>query len=259
MPTPFSAERDMERANRRVNGVGTRESGHQIRESSSLLVDAQSVLSEGEGSMSFKRRVRAGLNRQVSTESLPCDEPAVKASGLVVPSPLPIVTIVCTLDLRCLRVSNECEWLLGKAAAAIEGLRLDTLVHSAERKYLGSLLDRLIAEEPTIKDRISSQWEPHPLVLEYTPASLLARPMLSTTFPRTTMRLHTTMGLFDFFDVRLHLASPFREDRPLIVASLLKYGQDVDHPAISSLDAPPRARLEEDPRWFSSRCFYPRS
>lgn len=153
-----------------------------------------------------------------------------------------VVTVICSTDLQCLRVSQECTSLLDYHPDDMVDRSLFEFVHPADTVRLERIWSSLIdpvgvvpQSAPVSADRMLN-----------TPPPRLMTPASGTIFVQEDMRLRQRRGMYDFYSVRLHLGGGFgvdlyqREtlDRAYIVASLLKLGNDAHHPDTSILRAP---------------------
>lgn len=153
-----------------------------------------------------------------------------------------VVTVICSTDLQCARISEECVSLLGYHPSEMRDRSLFELVHPSDSTRLERIWTSLIdpvgvvpQAAPVTADRM----------LNTSPARLMT-PASGTIFVQEDMRLRQRTGMFDFYSVRLHLGGGFGVDlyqrdtldRAYVVASLLKLGNDADHPDPSLLRTP---------------------
>lgn len=162
-------------------------------------------------------------------------------SGVGSPSTNPVVTIICSTNLQCARVSEESLALLGFYPNELLERSLFELVHSSEISRLEGLWSSLIDPVGIPPQVVPAQAH---TVMETPPASLTA-PAPGTIFVQESMRLRQRNGIYDFYSIRLHLGGGFGADlydrrtfgRAYIVASLLKLGNDASHPEPAVLRA----------------------
>lgn len=153
-----------------------------------------------------------------------------------------VVTVICSTDLRCARVSEECVALLDFHPTEMMDRSLFELVHPSDSARLERIWTSLIdpvgvvpQTAPVSADRMMT-----------TPPARLMAPASGTIFVQEDVRLRQRSGMFDFYSVRLHLGGGFGVDlykrdtldRAYIVASLLKLGNDADHPDPAELRTP---------------------
>lgn len=153
-----------------------------------------------------------------------------------------VVTIICSTNLQCARVSDECSALLGYQPSDLNERSLFELVHPSETSRLQDIWTSLIDPVGVVPQAVPAAAE----VVMSTPAARLMTPAAGTIFVQENMRLRQRNGMYDFYSVRLHLGGGFgvdlyrREtlDRAYIVASLLKLGNDAVHPDPAILRSP---------------------
>ncbi|EPQ29474.1 uncharacterized protein PFL1_03229 [Pseudozyma flocculosa PF-1] len=153
-----------------------------------------------------------------------------------------VVTIICSTNLQCARVSEDCQVLLGYQPSEVLERSLFELVHPTESTRLEELWTSLIDPVGVLPQAVPASAE---VVMSTPPARLMA-PAAGTIFVQENMRLRQRNGMYDFYSIRLHLGGGFgvdlyrREtlDRAYIVASLLKLGNDATHPDTAVLRNP---------------------
>ena len=153
-----------------------------------------------------------------------------------------VVTMICSTNLQCARISEECTALLGYQPSELNERSLFELVHPAETSRLQEIWTSLIDPIGIVPQAIPAAAE---AVMDTPPARLMT-PAAGTIFVQEDMRLRQRNGMYDFYSVRLHLGGGFgvdlyrREtlDRAYIVASLLKLGNDAVHPDPALLRSP---------------------
>ncbi|TKY86507.1 hypothetical protein EX895_004656 [Sporisorium graminicola] len=153
-----------------------------------------------------------------------------------------VVTIICSTNLQCARISEECMALLGYQPTELNERSLFELVHPSEAGRLQEIWSSLIDPVGVIPQAVPAAAD----VVRSTPAARLMAPAAGTIFVQEDMRLRQRNGMYDFYSVRLHLGGGFgvdlyrREtlDRAYIVASLLKLGNDAVHPDPAVLRSP---------------------
>lgn len=150
-----------------------------------------------------------------------------------------VVTMICSTNLQCARVSDECSALLGYQPSELNERSLFELVHPSETSRLQDIWTSLIDPVGVVPQTVPAAAE----IVMSTPSARLMTPAAGTIFVQENMRLRQRNGMYDFYSVRLHLGGGFgidlyrREtlDRAYIVASLLKLGNDAVHPDPSIL------------------------
>lgn len=153
-----------------------------------------------------------------------------------------VVTMICSTNLQCARISEECTALLGYQPSELNERSLFELVHPSETGRLQEIWSSLIDPVGVIPQAVPAAAE----VVMSTPAARLMTPAAGTIFVQEDVRLRQRNGMYDFYSVRLHLGGGFgvdlyrREtlDRAYIVASLLKLGNDAVHPDPAILRSP---------------------
>ncbi|KAJ9476318.1 hypothetical protein PHBOTO_006393 [Pseudozyma hubeiensis] len=153
-----------------------------------------------------------------------------------------VVTMICSTNLQCARISEECTALLGYQPSDLNERSLFELVHPSETGRLQDIWSSLIDPVGVVPQAVPAAAEE----VMSTPASRLMTPAAGTIFVQENMRLRQRNGMYDFYSVRLHLGGGFgvdlyrREtlDRAYIVASLLKLGNDAAHPDPAILRSP---------------------
>lgn len=153
-----------------------------------------------------------------------------------------VVTMICSTNLQCARISEECTALLGYHPSELNERSLFELVHPYETSRLQDIWTSLIDPVRVVPQAVPAAAE----VVMSTPAARLMTPAAGTIFVQENMRLRQRNGMYDFYSVRLHLGGGFgvdlyrREtlDRAYIVASLLKLGNDAVHPDPAILRSP---------------------
>ncbi|CDU25792.1 uncharacterized protein SPSC_05963 [Sporisorium scitamineum] len=153
-----------------------------------------------------------------------------------------VVTMICSTNLQCARISEECTALLGYQPSELNERSLFELVHPSETGRLQDIWSSLIDPVGVIPQAVPAAAD----VVMSTPAARLMAPAAGTIFVQENMRLRQRNGMYDFYSVRLHLGGGFgvdlyrREtlDRAYIVASLLKLGNDAVHPDPAMLRSP---------------------
>jgi len=150
--------------------------------------------------------------------------------------------MICSTNLQCARISDECTALLGYQPSELNERSLFELVHPSETSRLQDIWTSLIDPVGVVPQAVPAAAE----VVMGTPAARLMTPAAGTIFVQENMRLRQRNGMYDFYSVRLHLGGGFgvdlyrREtlDRAYIVASLLKLGNDAVHPDPALLRSP---------------------
>ncbi|KAN0064654.1 hypothetical protein ACQY0O_002284 [Thecaphora frezii] len=158
------------------------------------------------------------------------------------PTASAVVTIICSTNLQCARVSEDCAVLLGYQPSEVLERSLFEFVHPAEASRLEELWTSLIDPVGVVPQAVPASAD---VVMSTPPARLMA-PAAGTIFVQENMRLRQRNGMYDFYSIRLHLGGGFgvdlyrREtlDRAYIVASLLKLGNDATHPEVLVLRNP---------------------
>ncbi|PWY99859.1 hypothetical protein BCV70DRAFT_200766 [Testicularia cyperi] len=153
-----------------------------------------------------------------------------------------VVTLICSTNLQCARISDECTALLGYQPEEMIERSLFEFVHPSETSRLEEIWSSLIDPVGVVPQAVPAAAE----VVMSTPAARLMTPAGGTIFVQENMRLRQRSGMYDFYSVRLHLGGGFgvdlyrREtlDRAYIVASLLKLGNDAVHPDPAILRTP---------------------
>ncbi|CBQ72460.1 conserved hypothetical protein [Sporisorium reilianum SRZ2] len=153
-----------------------------------------------------------------------------------------VVTMICSTNLQCARISEECTALLGYQPSELNERSLFEIVHPSETGRLQEIWSSLIDPVGVIPQSVPAAAD----VVMSTPAARLMAPAAGTIFVQENMRLRQRNGMYDFYSVRLHLGGGFgvdlyrREtlDRAYIVASLLKLGNDAVHPDPAMLRSP---------------------
>lgn len=165
------------------------------------------------------------------------------------------VSLILSTDLHCARCSEESYALLGYTPSDLSERSLSEIVHPSERERLESLWISLI--EPV---RVQPQRIPASInsILSLSPAILMT-PAPGTVYMQESMRLRQRSGIYDFYSIRLHLGGGLGADlyqsstldRCYIVASLLKLGNDANHPDPNLLREG-KWHLDNDPRIFTT-------
>ncbi|KAJ1020652.1 hypothetical protein NDA16_004045 [Ustilago loliicola] len=198
--------------------------------------------------LSQQQQQQQGQQQQQHSQGHPSSQPlasphlagsASDAADSVVSA---VVTMICSTNLQCARVSDECSALLGYQPSELNERSLFELVHPSETSRLQDIWTSLIDPVGVVPQAVPAAAE----VVMSTPASRLMTPAAGTIFVQENMRLRQRNGMYDFYSVRLHLGGGFgvdlyrREtlDRAYIVASLLKLGNDAVHPDPAILRSP---------------------
>ncbi|GAK67772.1 uncharacterized protein PAN0_021d6001 [Moesziomyces antarcticus] len=153
-----------------------------------------------------------------------------------------VVTMICSTNLQCARISDEVTALLGYQPSELNERSLFELVHPSETSRLQEIWTSLIDPVGVVPQAVPAAAE----VVMSTPAARLMTPAAGTIFVQENMRLRQRNGMYDFYSVRLHLGGGFGVDlyrrdtldRAYIVASLLKLGNDAVHPEPALLRSP---------------------
>ncbi|PWN47030.1 hypothetical protein IE53DRAFT_275251 [Violaceomyces palustris] len=177
--------------------------------------------------------------RTMSQTSSVMQSPSMTASSF---NRSAVITMICSTNLQCARVSEECLALLGFYPSEMLERSLFELVHPSEANRLEELWSSLIDPVGVVPQAVPAPVE---VVMSTPPARLMA-PAAGTIYAEEKMRLRQRNGIYDFYSVRLHLGGGFgvdlyrREtlDRAYIVASLLKLGNDATHPDPAALRFP---------------------
>lgn len=187
---------------------------------------------------------------------------------------LPIITAVCDSYLRCLRVSQECEALLGYSDDT-PVRSLHDIIHPDDSAALTNMCEDVLAPFTVAKTAPSNSQRAclHPLAMRHVPPALLVRPHNCGLFfsAKANMRLRLSNRTYDHYSVRMHLGADLNAEEPTsastvrmthVVVSMLKLGQAnfLDHPSLEWLSRPLSTREApfNDPVRFSTvDLFFP--
>ncbi len=119
-----------------------------------------------------------------------------------------VVSMICSTNLQCARISEECVALLGYQPGELNERSLFELVHPSETSRLQDIWTSLIDPVGVVPQAVPAAAD----VVMSTPAARLMTPAAGTIFVQENMRLRQRNSMYDFYSVRLHIGGGFGVD-----------------------------------------------